>query len=147
MPFELDERLKNDTHFLFANDEFQVLLHKNANIPWIIIVPKTQKLELFELTDLQIDHINHLCDSVYKLFQKRFQVEKMNIAAIGNIVSQLHVHAIGRKRTDACWPNVVWGANYDFIAYTESQIEEIRYGLKEIVILQIFKEFSDEPNR
>lgn len=146
MPFELDERLKNDTHFLFANAEFQVLLHKNSNIPWIIIVPKTDKKELFELTDIQIDHINHLCDSVYKLFIKLFHVEKMNIAAIGNIVPQLHIHAIGRKKTDACWPDVVWGADYPFTSYSVPQIEEIKAELREIVILQIFSEMAHETN-
>jgi hypothetical protein len=56
------------------------------------------------------------------------------------------VHAIGRKSTDACWPDVVWGADYPFISYSAPQIEEIKAGLREIVILQIFREMAHETN-
>lgn len=65
-------------------------------------------------------------------FISEYKTEKMNIAAIGNIVSQLHIHVIGRNAGDACWPNVVWGNEYTFKEYTENQLTQIKMALQQM---------------
>ncbi len=128
--FQLDKRLESDTHLLQDTTDFLILLHKNATIPWIIIVPKTQVVEVFELQNEMQNTINGLTKHIANLFKERYASEKMNIAAIGNIVSQLHIHVIGRKTGDACWPDVVWGRDYEFSTYTQEQIEKLQNSLQ-----------------
>ena len=84
----------------------------NSLFIWFILVPKTQIIEFHQLDRaLQIrllDEINAL--SVF--IEDNFGIDKLNTAMIGNIVSQLHIHVIGRKQTDPCWPGVVWGTSH-----------------------------------
>jgi len=129
--FKLNPQLVGDTHLLLDTENCLILLHKNATIPWIIIVPKTDKTEVFNLPDEMQLSINEMTKRIAQFFKQHFATEKMNIAAIGNIVSQLHIHVIGRKSDDACWPNVVWGNDYAFVEYSSEQIVEIKLFLAE----------------
>jgi diadenosine tetraphosphate (Ap4A) HIT family hydrolase len=127
--FTLHPQLTIDTHNLINHDDYFILLHKNASIPWVIIVPKTQHLEIFDLPEDILCRINALTQSITQIFKKEFSSEKMNIAAIGNMVPQLHIHIIGRKAGDSCWPGVVWGADYPFTEYTSEQIKKLQLQL------------------
>ena len=86
-----------------------LLLQDNALIPWLILVPDTDATELYHLDfSLQtriLQDINHVC----RVLEKHMAFDKINIATIGNIVQQLHVHIVARRRDDKCWPGVVWG--------------------------------------
>jgi len=129
--FILHPQLAKDTHCLFDFNSLFVLLHKNATIPWMIIVPKTKATEIYNLSDeLQIS-INAIAKKIATVFENQFSTEKMNIAAIGNIVSQLHIHVIGRKPGDACWPDVVWGADYTHKEYSKEQLINLKIQLEE----------------
>ena len=86
-----------------------VLAADNAAVPWFVLVPETQAIELCDL-----DPATHaaLMDEVHRLgraVRNELGVDKLNVAAIGNVVRQLHVHVVGRRRDDYCWPDVVWG--------------------------------------
>ncbi len=131
--FKLNQQLKNDCHYLMQREAFHLLLHKNATIPWMIIVPITNKLEVYELTKIQQLSLNQLIKNISRYLKTEFKAEKMNTAAIGNIVSQLHIHVIGRKASDACWPNVVWGNEYPFIAYSQKQTAKIQKHLAALI--------------
>ena len=131
--FTLHPQLAHDTHCLFDLDSFYILLHKNASIPWIIIVPKTNATEIYDLPEDLQKPINAMTKQIAAVFESQFSTEKINIAAIGNIVSQLHIHVIGRKPGDACWPDVVWGADYPNNEYTEEQINSLKFHLIEIL--------------
>jgi len=108
--FQLDARLNNDCltlgELLSGN---RLLLHKNASVTWLIVVPQTDKTELYELPKDQqqilLDEINRL--SAY--LKERPDCDKINVATIGNVVSQLHIHIISRNISDPYWPGVVWG--------------------------------------
>lgn len=123
--FKLDKRLKNDTHLLLDRECCLILLHKNATIPWIIIVPKTEVIEVFDLPEDMQGSLNMMTKRISAYFKEQYNSEKMNIAAIGNIVSQLHIHVISRKEGDACWPDVVWGNEYVFTKYSQDHIDSI----------------------
>lgn len=124
--FKLNKQLNNDTHLINDGEHFLILLHKNATVPWIILVPKTEFTEIFDLPEETYLSLNSLTKQIAEYFNKEFATEKMNIAAIGNIVSQLHIHVIGRKVGDACWPDVVWGNEYEFKEYRNRQIEILK---------------------
>jgi diadenosine tetraphosphate (Ap4A) HIT family hydrolase len=108
--FTLDPQLAADCHVLGELDAGLLLLLNNALVPWFILVPRTQSSELYQLEDdlrqLVWQEINILSAFVHA----EFKVEKLNVAAIGNKVQQLHIHVVGRNPNDFCWPGVVWGA-------------------------------------
>jgi len=127
--FSLHPQLDKDTHLLIDMKEFQVLLHKNATIPWIIIVPKTNETEVYNLSQDRQESINDMTKEIAQFFETEYSTTKMNIAAIGNMVPQLHIHVIGRKPGDACWPDVVWGCEYPYKDYSEKCIERLKLHL------------------
>lgn len=130
--FVLDARLKNDCHILGRLDDATLLLlMDNALVPWFILVPQADVTELHELehaTQLQLlDHISLI--STY--LKHDLCVDKVNVAAIGNIVRQLHIHVVGRKEGDYCWPGVVWGAE-GRMPYTELAVQEISASINRV---------------
>jgi diadenosine tetraphosphate (Ap4A) HIT family hydrolase len=89
----------------------RVLLANDANYPWLILVPR--RAGLVEIIDLADSHRLELMDEiadVARALKSITECEKLNIAALGNQVAQLHVHVIARRHSDAAWPKPVWGA-------------------------------------
>lgn len=93
----------------------QVRLQDDARFPWLILIPR--RTGLTELDQLKLSDLNLLmvevlraCDAVRELGRLIDRpVEKLNIAALGNVTAQLHVHVIGRRSDDPVWPDPVWG--------------------------------------
>ncbi len=88
----------------------RVLLASDANFPWLILVPR--QAGLVELIDLNENaHIQLLGEvaAAARALKSITECEKLNIAALGNQVSQLHVHVIARRHSDVAWPKPVWG--------------------------------------
>jgi len=128
--FELDHRLANDCIVMGELDISLLLLMNNSLVPWFIIVPKSTKTDV---TDLSRSEQYKLQDEIYLVadyIKSNFNCSKLNIAAIGNIVNQLHIHVVGRNPTDYCWPKVVWGTT-ESTPYTEQRINDIIVTLKE----------------
>jgi len=122
--FILDSRLANDCIVLGKLDISLLLLMNNSLVPWFILVPQCK---VSEITDLSHQEQTVLLKEInlISLFTKNnFDIEKLNVAAIGNIVSQLHVHIVGRRSDDFCWPNVVWGTK-EKKTYTDDQVSNI----------------------
>ena len=108
--FALHPQLKSDTHFICDLPLSSLLLMNDANYLWLILVPR--KPDLIELTDLSFAEQTEVLreiNSVAEILKKEFNAEKLNIAALGNVVSQLHIHVIGRKKNDVTFPKPVWG--------------------------------------
>lgn len=108
-PFELDPRLAADCHRVGDLDLSRVLLFDDARFPWLVLVPRQPGLrDLIELAAADqhrlLDEINR-CAHVLHALDKPY---KLNIAALGNVVAQLHVHVIARFTDDAAWPRPVW---------------------------------------
>jgi diadenosine tetraphosphate (Ap4A) HIT family hydrolase len=89
----------------------RVLLANDANFPWLILVPR--RPGLVELIDLeeneQVQLLGEIANAA-RVLKDITGCDKLNIAALGNQVPQLHVHVIARRRSDVAWPNPVWGA-------------------------------------
>jgi len=89
----------------------RVLLANDANYPWLILVPRRPALvELIDLEENEQVQLMAEIDAAARALKAITECEKLNIAALGNQVPQLHVHVIGRRHTDAAWPKPVWGA-------------------------------------
>lgn len=107
--FQLDTQLQKDCIVLGELEHCLLLLMNNALLPWFILVPKTDKTELYELADEVQAGVWSEINATSKFVKDEFCIDKLNIAAIGNVVQQLHIHIIGRQHEDFCWPGVVWG--------------------------------------
>lgn len=108
--FALHPKLAEDT-VPFGNLSLcQLLLMKHADYPWIILVPRVPDArEIIELTLPQRHMLMDDMTAASHLMQQVFEPFKLNIAALGNQVPQLHVHVIARSESDPAWPNPVWG--------------------------------------
>ena len=121
--FTLDDRLANDCIVLGKLDISLLLLMNNSLVPWFILVPETTETEIIDLPHPDQAKLLKEINLISTFIRENFICEKLNIGAIGNIVSQLHVHVIGRDSSDFCWPNVVWGTK-EKEAYTDKQVAE-----------------------
>lgn len=109
MDFVLDKRLQRDCFCLGRLELSQLLLLNNAAVPWFILVPEVAVTELCDLEELQYTTLMNESRRLAEFVRQTFVIDKLNVAAIGNVVSQLHLHVIGRRKDDYCWPDVVWG--------------------------------------
>lgn len=109
--FELHDQLKKDTVTVGQFNLSMVLLHKDANYPWVILVPKLENAkEIHHLSETDqfqlIKESSHLSEIMTSLFVP----QSMNVAALGNVVPQLHLHHVARFEVDVAWPGPIWGA-------------------------------------
>ncbi len=109
--FHLDPRLEADTVFVAALELCDVRLMNDAGYPWLVLVPRLA--DAIEIVDLDEAARHKLIDEVARAgeaLRTTVGAEKLNVAALGNQVPQLHVHVIARFRNDEAWPGPVWGA-------------------------------------
>lgn len=107
--FAIDPQLARDTIAAGDLPLSRVLLNADANYPWLILVPR--RAGLVELIDLSETERVTLMGEIARVSTALRDVagcDKLNVAALGNVVAQLHIHVIARFKTDAAWPNPVW---------------------------------------
>lgn len=129
----VDPRLQQDSHALQQWQGCDIRLHGNASIPWVIIVPA---VEVTEFCDLEADwqlKITRLGQCIGQHFKDHLGSEKINFAAIGNVVKQLHIHVIGRHENDPLWPDVVWGNPLPERAYNPADVSRWQRDLGHIL--------------
>ncbi|MCD6527931.1 MAG: HIT family protein [Desulfuromonas sp.] len=123
--FNLNQQLDQDCITLGRLGSTHLLLLNNSLVPWFILVPQTDRCEIHDMPRNEqiqlLDDINLLATFI----EREFNTDKINTAAIGNIVRQLHIHVIGRYEDDFCWPQVVWGRPEEK-SYTNSEVADIR---------------------
>jgi diadenosine tetraphosphate (Ap4A) HIT family hydrolase len=110
MQFLLDSRLAADAFVLGDMLLSRILLMNDARFPWLIVVPR--RPELRELIDLASTERSILMEEIARAssaLKEATRAEKLNVAALGNQVEQLHVHVIARFAGDPAWPHPVWG--------------------------------------
>ncbi|WP_299008268.1 HIT domain-containing protein [uncultured Shewanella sp.] len=110
MAFELDKQLAKETIKIISLPLCDVLLSKEDIGPWLILVPRVDnKTELFQLTPKEQQQLLQESSLIGEMLKVEFNADKINVAAIGNIVSQLHVHHVARFYQDGIWPKPIWG--------------------------------------
>ena len=108
--YELHPQLAADTHPLAALELCELRLMDDSNYPWLILVPRVPNArELVDLDAAQRHRLTDEIDLAARLLRDAFRPHKLNVAALGNLVPQLHVHVIARFEHDPAWPSPVWG--------------------------------------
>ena len=126
--FTLNQKLKKDCIVLGKIRHSLLLLMNNALVPWFIIVPQTSELEIHQLSESEREELYANINALSEYILQQYKVDKLNVASIGNVVKQMHIHVVGRKRDDYCWPNVVWGRP-EKAEYSAEKITAIIAGL------------------
>lgn len=137
---KLHPQLEKDCICLGEFSLCSLLLLNDSHFPWFILVPNREGIsEIYQLAPQ--DQQQLLAESMFfcQCLEEIFQPDKLNIAALGNIVPQLHVHHIARFKTDACWPAPVWGV-VKATPYTASQLDNLK-----IQIRNRLKQNSKQP--
>lgn len=131
--FALDPRLHQDTLPIGDFPLCRLLLSNDSNYPWFILVPRRDDIsEIFQL-DVADQHLLwQETTALAETLKASFDADKLNVAALGNVVSQLHMHVIVRKRDDAAWPAPVWG-KHPAKPYTAEQVAAIRQQLRRVL--------------
>lgn len=122
----LHPQLDADCHMIGRAPSGNLLLHRNAILPWLILVPDTEVLDLLALPMATLRQALEDCALLDRYIRSRWSVARVNFAAIGNIVPQLHLHLVGRHAGDCCWPLPVWGHLKSTATYPAGEIAAIR---------------------
>jgi diadenosine tetraphosphate (Ap4A) HIT family hydrolase len=110
MTFQLDSRLAADTIPVGDLPLSSVLLLKDARFPWFILVPRIEGVsEITDLSDEQAIQAMQEIRIATRVMMELSKPDKVNVGALGNMVAQLHIHVIGRFRSDPAWPGPAWG--------------------------------------
>lgn len=138
--FTLDPQLEKDTVPLGQFPLSMVLLSRDANYPWCILVPRREDMrEIHHLADE--DRIKLVAESCHlaEVMVDLFVPDKMNIAVIGNRVPQLHMHHVARFTTDPAWPDPIWG-KVEAKPYDKDELNDIVTRLKSALAGEDFEE-------
>lgn len=109
--FQLHLRLEQDCEQLGRFSLCRLLLMRDANYPWCILVPERAGVsEIYQLSREDQLQLTRESAQLAGTMARLFAADKMNIAALGNVVPQLHIHHIARHRNDPAWPAPVWGS-------------------------------------
>ena len=123
--FQLHERLQQDCILIGRFSLCQLLMMNDSQFPWFILVPERADIkEIYQLSVADRQLLSEESCFLAENMADLFKADKMNMAAIGNMVPQLHIHHIVRYQTDKAWPAPVWG-KFIAEAYTEQQIIEL----------------------
>lgn len=135
--FQLHERLAGDTIRLGSFELCEVLLMNDANYPWLILVPRRKDIrEIHQLDEADQQQLMRESVFVASRMQTHFKAGKMNVAALGNMVPQLHIHHIARFTGDIAWPKPVWGM-FPGKSYTAEELVLLLADLRELFADQL----------
>ena len=134
--WELHPQLAQDTLALGDLQLSRVLLSRDANYPWLIVVPRRAGVvELIDLPEAEQSGAYWEISKTARALKSATGCDKLNIGAIGNMVPQLHIHIVARSKTDAAWPKPPWGT-LPARAYESDAFERLAATLRAAIGLQ-----------
>ncbi len=132
--FCVDERIVSTCFFLGDWPLSRVFLKNESQFPWFILVPRVENVqELFQLTREQQQMLMEEMNQLSLLVYNYFNPDKLNVGALGNVVSQLHVHVIARRDNDALWPQGIWQTALTAKNYESKDLNPLLVQLRELV--------------
>ena len=132
--FKLDDKIEQDSFLVKEYNDFQIRIMDVSEVFWVILIPT--KINLVELSDLDIKERNYLLNFTVELgdyLKSKRRYDNTNIGMLGNVVSQLHLHLVLRKKSDPAWPGPVWGYNF------KNKLDENSKTNRSNLILQFLK--------
>lgn len=127
--WELHPNLAADCHVLDRVGDIWRLLHRNATLHWFILVPETTVLDLFDLPAAQRAALLEAADGIADFLKSSLAYPRVNVGSLGLVVPQLHLHLVGRRPEDPCWPGPVWGALSQGHGYAAAEVARIAASL------------------
>ena len=129
----LDQKLADDSIFVADWPLSQLRLINDSRFPWLVLVPRVSNIEeIFQLSSYDQQRLLQESSHLAKMLSDLFKADKMNVAALGNVVRQLHVHHIVRYVDDCCYPSPVWGVG-EALPYKDidlqQRVDELRAAL------------------
>ena len=123
--FSLNERMDADTVEVARWSLCRVLLMRDKTYPWLILVPAQEGLRhLHDLPEKDQAQAMSEISKAAQIMEKLFSADKVNVAALGNVVDQLHIHVIARSHDDPAWPAPVWG-HAPAVDYNETERQQM----------------------
>lgn len=126
MTIDVDPRIISSTCFVAELPLCNLYLQNESRFPWLVLVPRRENVS--ELIDLSMEDQQALtCEiaMVSQLMKAKYSPDKLNVANLGNIVQQLHIHVIARYETDSAWPGPVWGKFDAPLMYSSEDLEAL----------------------
>ncbi len=131
MTFKIHSQLETDSYLLGCFSLCQLRLINDQQYPWFILLPQENNIsEIYQLTQQQQQELWRESESLSRIIMQIYQGDKLNIAAIGNLVPQLHLHHVVRFKNDPCWPKPVWGQR-PMQAYSADEVQRIKQAVAE----------------
>ena len=138
--FELDPLLKKDSIFIMELPLSKLVLMNDANFLWFLLIPRRENIhEIFELCDQDLLQLNKESNFLLKELKEHYKAKKMNVANLGNMVPQLHIHHIVRYEDDLAWPGPICG-RHETKVYSDLEKEIIVEEARKLMS----KEFGDK---
>ena len=122
-----------DCHYLGSLQASEVLINRNAALPWFILVPATRLNDILDLPDEHRHAVLDECAGVSAFIKQVLGFGKVNFAGLGNLVPQMHLHIVGRHDSDPCWPAPVWGNLPEGALYELQQLRQWQQGLEKML--------------
>ncbi|MAA65529.1 MAG: HIT family protein [Alteromonadaceae bacterium] len=131
--FALHHKLADDTLLLASSELSELRLMNDAHYPWLLLVPRRAGVrEIYELSPADQQGLLHESSAIGEALMMAFSGQKLNVAALGNMVPQLHLHHVVRFEGDAAWPGPVWGV-VPAEPYSESALASMKERLVPVV--------------
>lgn len=126
MNFDVDSRIVASAFFLGDWPLSRIYLKNEAHFPWMILVPREAGVqEIYQLSEVGRQQLMKEIAALSKIMVSVFNPDKLNVGALGNIVSQLHIHVVARFKTDTLWPHGIWQPNMDAHPYPVERVVEL----------------------
>jgi diadenosine tetraphosphate (Ap4A) HIT family hydrolase len=107
---DIDKRILNDTEFLADFELCQLRLYKDGDLDWFVLIPRVAGIiDWIDLDPSDQIQMTKEIDKACQLLKKYTDYDKINVASLGNMVPQMHIHIIARHKNDRAWPNAIWG--------------------------------------
>lgn len=130
MNFKIDPTLEKDSVYIKNLKLCQLRLINNSDFPWLVLIPmKNNLVEITDLSDDEYDQMNSEIKNVAAKFKETLNADKLNIATIGNVVPQLHIHIIARYIDDKLFPKPVWGSK--LVPYSKDKLNKMVDSIRE----------------
>lgn len=134
--WQLHPTLAADCHAIGEARGITLLLHRNAVLHWFILVPHTDAIDLLDLQSDRRSALLGTAESVSRYLKAELDYPRVNVGALGLVVPQLHLHVIGRREDDPCWPAPVWGNLTEQRDYAPAQLTTISTTLRDRLALE-----------
>lgn len=131
--WSLHPQIANDCHLLREWERGVLLLHSNASLHWFLLLPKTSAVDLLDLEKGELQELFRLASVLHEFLKTELGYPRVNVGALGLVVPQLHLHVVGRRPDDPCWPAPVWGKLPEGPAYAELDLMALKSDVERVL--------------